>query len=68
MPVGGGAKALHEILSREPHGRRIEDERALSGEPDDASLWILWILWIQLLGFLVMQIADFARASVSPSK
>jgi len=64
-PVGNGAEVLHEIFSQKRHGRRIEEERALSREPDDASLWIRRI---QLPEFLVMQIADLARASVCPSK
>jgi hypothetical protein len=35
---GGQAEVLDEILPQEPHRDRVEQERALLGEPNDASL------------------------------
>jgi hypothetical protein len=52
---GGQAEVFHEVLPQEPHGYCIEEESALSGEPDDASLRV------QLQELLVMKIFDAHR-------
>src|SRR5690606_39163627 len=49
---GREAEVLYEVLSQEPHGDRVDEERALSGEPDHASVGV------ELQELLVVQIVD----------
>jgi hypothetical protein len=47
---GGQAEIVHEILTQEPHGYGIEQERALPGKADDSSFRV------QLEELIVVQI------------
>lgn len=47
---GREAEVLDELLSQETHRDGVDEERALPGEPDDASVWI------ELQKLLVIQI------------
>jgi hypothetical protein len=51
----GQAEVVNEILPQDPHGHRVEQERALPGESDQATLWI------QLQELAVMQILNAHR-------
>ena len=56
---GGEAEVLDQVLAQEPHRHRVEEERALAGEADHASLRV------QLQQLLVIQIVGAHRPSLS---
>ena len=49
---GGQAEVLDEVLPQEPHRDRVEQERPLPGEADDAALRVQLeqLLVVQVLG------------------
>ena len=47
---GGEPEVLHQVLAQQPHGHRIQEDRALAGEADEAPFRI------QFKQFLVVQI------------
>jgi hypothetical protein len=55
----GQAKVLDEILSQDPHGHGVDQERSLAGKTDDTPLRV------QLQQLVVMQIFDAHESFLS---